>query len=172
VPSYVISKFALRGLTESLRAEFADLPGVHVCTLLPYAVNTQHFETGANFIGREPRPMPPVQEPVEIAQALVDLAERPRRERHVPRIAQLGLALHALFPRPVERTLLHVLSSWHFRPQVAPATEGGLLEPPRIVARSHGSRPPRGDSLQLFVWILRRFVRIMTRPAPPLPRAS
>src|SRR5690606_37667297 len=33
VPSYVVSKFALRGLTEALRAELADEYDIHVCSL-------------------------------------------------------------------------------------------------------------------------------------------
>jgi NAD(P)-dependent dehydrogenase (short-subunit alcohol dehydrogenase family) len=170
VPSYVISKFAVRGLTEALRVEFADRPNVHFCSLLPYAVGTQHFETGANHIGRAPRPVPPMQTSSDVARALVDLAERPRRQRHVPRIAALGLALHELLPRTVERTLLHVLSTWHFRPELAPATDGDLREPTRLPARSAGSSPPKGGSLQLFGWIMQRFVRILTRPAPPPAR--
>src|SRR5690606_17479042 len=59
VPSYVISKFALRGLTEALRAELADAPDIHVCSLLPYAMDTPHFESGANRVGRAAHPMPP-----------------------------------------------------------------------------------------------------------------
>lgn len=170
VPSYVISKFALRGLTEALRVEFADQPDVHFCSLFPYAIATPHFETGANFVGRVPRPVPPVQEPHDVARALVDLAERPRRERYVPRIAALGLALHRLFPRTVERTLLHVLSTWHFRPELQATTEGALLRPLPMPARVHGSREQRADSFALFGWILRRFVQIMTRQAPPPAR--
>jgi NAD(P)-dependent dehydrogenase (short-subunit alcohol dehydrogenase family) len=170
VPSYVISKFALRGMTEALRVEFADRPDVHFCTLLPYAVSTQHFETGANRLGRPPRPVPPVQPPSKVARALVDLAERPRRQRHVPRIAALGLMLHAVMPRAVERTLLHVLASWHFRPELTGKTEGDLREPSRVPARVVGSRGPRAGSWELFGWILLRFVRIMTRPAPPPAR--
>jgi NAD(P)-dependent dehydrogenase (short-subunit alcohol dehydrogenase family) len=42
VPSYVISKFALRGLSEALRTELANYPQIHVCTLMPYAVDTPH----------------------------------------------------------------------------------------------------------------------------------
>lgn len=170
VPSYAISKFALRGLTETLRVEFADRPNVHFCTLLPYAVATQHFETGANFVGQPARPVPPVQNPADVASALVDLVARPRRQRHVPRIAALGLALHALMPRAVERTLLHVLSSWHFEPQRTETSEGDLLKPSRVPARVHGARPARAGSLSLFGWILSRFVHIMTRPAPPPAR--
>jgi NAD(P)-dependent dehydrogenase (short-subunit alcohol dehydrogenase family) len=63
VPSYVISKFALRGLSDALRAELAAHPRIHVCTLLPYAIDTPHFQSAANLIGRQPFAMPPVQSP-------------------------------------------------------------------------------------------------------------
>jgi short-subunit dehydrogenase len=165
VPSYVISKFALRGLSEALRTEISDRPNVHVCSFLPYALDTQHFEHGANRVGLEPRPLPPVQGPVKVARALVDLAERPRRERHVPRVAVLGLALHQLFPRTVERTLLHVLSTWHFQNTPAPQRLGSL-EPSNTPATIHGTRAPKGRLPSLLVWILRNFITIMTRRAP------
>src|SRR5690606_38778192 len=45
VPSYTISKFGLRGLSEVLRVELADEPAIQVCTLLPYAVDTPHFQS-------------------------------------------------------------------------------------------------------------------------------
>jgi NAD(P)-dependent dehydrogenase (short-subunit alcohol dehydrogenase family) len=59
VPAYVISKFALHGLSEALRTELADQPAIHVCTLLPYAIDTPHFEGGANVTGRRAFAMPP-----------------------------------------------------------------------------------------------------------------
>jgi short-subunit dehydrogenase len=165
VPSYTISKFALRGLSETLRTEFADLPGVHVCTLMPYAVATPHFETTANYTGLAARPVPPVQSPEKVAQALVDLAERPRRERHVPRVAWLGLVLHACAPRLVERTLLHTLSAWHFGPERAPPTDGNLHAAEARPGRVHGSRGPRVSTLGLLGWLMRRLVRIWVQPA-------
>ena len=48
VPSYVISKFGVRGLSEALRVELADEPDIHVCTLFPYAIDTPHFQTARN----------------------------------------------------------------------------------------------------------------------------
>jgi NAD(P)-dependent dehydrogenase (short-subunit alcohol dehydrogenase family) len=114
VPSYVISKFALRGLSEALRAELADLPDVHICSIYPYAMNTEHFQHGANLMGFEAHAMPPAQSPGKVAEAIVALAERPRRELHVPRSAQLALWVHELFPRTVERLIFHALGNWHF----------------------------------------------------------
>ena len=170
VPSYTISKFGLRGLSEALRTDVADMPNVHVCTLLPYAIDTPHFDTAANHTGLGPHPMPPVQTPQAVAKALVDLAASPRRERHVPRITYLGLLLHELLPRPVERTLLHVLANFHVGPDRMPDRLGTLREAGGASAAIEGRRAPRVNSFQLFTWILSHFVKIMLRPAPSAGR--
>ena len=153
VPSYVISKFALRGLSEALRAEVADEPSIHVCTLLPYAVDTPHFQTGANFVGREAHAMPPALAPEVVARALVTLIERPRRELHVPRSAQLGLALHALFPRTVERVIHDTLSRWHFGERQQLDAGGNLWRPAAEGPAVRGQRPPRVSLPSLIAWL-------------------
>jgi short-subunit dehydrogenase len=154
VPSYVISKFALHGLSEALRAELADAPGVKVCTLLPYAIDTPHFQTGANFVGREAHAMPPVQSPEKVARALVDLAERPRRELHVPRVAALGLALHSVFPELVERVIHDTLSRWHFGAPQRLNPAGNLWQPSTEPAAAHGTRGPRVGLSGLVGWVV------------------
>ena len=53
-PSYAISKFGLRGLSEALRADVADVRDIQVCTVRPYAVDTPDFEAGGNATGRAP----------------------------------------------------------------------------------------------------------------------
>jgi NAD(P)-dependent dehydrogenase (short-subunit alcohol dehydrogenase family) len=160
VPSYVISKFGLHGLSEVLRSEFADEPGIQICTLYPYAVDTQHFQAGANWIGRQARAIPPVQSPEKVARALVDLAEHPVRERHVPKIAGLGLVLHRLMPTTVERLLLHVVRRWHFDDVEQPITDGNLHESDPSPAAVHGERPGRANTLVFALWTLAELVRI------------
>jgi short-subunit dehydrogenase len=157
VPSYVISKFALRGLTEALRAEVADQYDIHVCSLLPYAVDTEHFDGGANHVGRDPRPLPPVQSPEKVAAALVHLAEHPARERHLPRAALLGLALHALFPRAVERTLFDALARFHFGERPQADTRGNLDRPRKSDGAVHGERGARLGAVGLFAYGAQRF---------------
>jgi short-subunit dehydrogenase len=154
VPSYVISKFALRGLSEALRAELADQPAISVCTLLPYAIDTPHFQVGANLIGRKPYAMPPVQSPEKVAVALADLAERPRRELHVPRIAAMGLALHALFPRPVERMIFDSLTRFHFGAAEALKPRGNLWQPSTDTPAVRGERPPQLNLTSLLGWMV------------------
>lgn len=154
VPSYVISKFALRGHSEALRAELADQPQIQVCTLFPYAIDTPHFQVGANLVGRKPHAMPPVQSPEHVARELVALAERPRRELHVPRIAAVGLALHALFPRVVESVIHDALSRWHFAGGQELDPAGNLWSPSSEPASAHGRRPPQLGFAALIGWVL------------------
>jgi short-subunit dehydrogenase len=180
VPAYVISKFALRGLSEALRAELADERGIHVCTIYPYAMNTQHFQAGANRVGRAPHAMPPAQSPSKVAEAIVDLARRPRRELYVPRSAAIGVALHKLFPRTIEALIFEALREWHFGRALQPSTEGNLFAPGDEPARVEGDRPPRLGLPRLLVWVALRAAGLaFPRPrresstdahAGPLPR--
>ena len=50
--AYVSSKFAVRGFSEALRQELADLPDVHVCTVSPSPIDTPIFASAANYSGR------------------------------------------------------------------------------------------------------------------------
>ncbi len=175
VPSYVISKFGLRGLTETLRTDLADLPDVHVCSVLPYAMDTPHFEAGANFVGREARPMPPTQSPEKVAAAIVDLAARPTHERCVPGYIRGGILLHTLAPRPVERLILAVLREWHFG-EATEATKGGNLFAPADERPDVHGRAPKGGTPALALWFVRHFLGLGPRPeaptdAPPAPNA-
>lgn len=162
VPSYTISKFALRGLSECLRVELADEPNIHVCTVFPYTIDTQHFESGGNHMGRQAYAMPPIQEPEVVARAIVRVAEHPTRERHVPRIAQLGIAVHALLPETSERLLLHALRRFHFA-RGAQHTLGSLYEPNKESARVHGHRRPRIGTARLLAWCAIELVRMQVQ---------
>lgn len=177
VPSYVISKFALRGMTEALRVQLADELDIHVCSILPYAMDTEHFESGANALGRDAHAMPPLQSPEKVAEAIVALAIHPRREVHLPRYAPLGLALHFMFPRATERLLLEVLGKWHFGGAPAPRTTGNLYEASRAEGAVHGVRQPQLTVFTLMLYALRRFpllqldvIRHAVTAAPPALR--
>jgi len=160
VPSYVISKFGLRGLSESLRAELADEPDIHVCTLFPYAIDTPHFQTAANETGRDPRAMPPAQSPEKVARALVALAEHPHRERHVPRIAAAGVLLHELFPHTTEQLLLHALRRWHFSGGGQGSSVGDLYSAPSGQREVHGARPPQLSTVSFALWSARELLKL------------
>lgn len=155
VPSYAISKAAVRGLSEALRVETADEPTISVCTIYPFATDTPHFQSGANHVGAMARAMPPLQSPERVAAAIVQLAVKPQREVHVPKSAVLGLAAHALFPRLTERLLLRALERFHFDDTAQADTTGNLYRPVEWgEGRVHGARRPRITTAAFAAWTL------------------
>jgi hypothetical protein len=179
----------VRGLTEALRIEIADEPDIHVCSVFPYAIDTQHFEVAASRIGRAPFALPPVQSPEKVAIAIADVCERPRRTRYVPRSIALGVAMHAIAPRITERLLLDALRRWHLSDRKQAIGPGNLYTPPRTPpAMTHGTRPPMISAPRLALWLggqlikhggeaLRRRMQFLaarrgpaTEPELPVPR--
>jgi hypothetical protein len=159
----VISKFGIHGLSEALRVELADEPDIHICTAFPFAIDTPHFEVAAKRIRNAPYALPPVQSPERVARALADLIDRPRRVRFVPRVIALGVALHALLPKTVERVLLDALRRWHLAEPDEPVTTGNLFEAGPQGAEVHGHRPPRLGTARLLAWAALRALRMPLR---------
>lgn len=165
VPSYVISKFGLHGLTEALRAVVAELPDVHICSLLPYAMDTEHFEHGANQLEHPAFPMSPVQSPEKAARALVELAARPHRQRLVPRIAAFGLAVHFLAPDSTERVVSDLLRKWHFGSERQVSTTGNVHAPETEFGAVHGIRRARAGTLPVVLYAAVRFTQLLLQHA-------
>jgi NAD(P)-dependent dehydrogenase (short-subunit alcohol dehydrogenase family) len=171
VPSYVISKFGVHGLSEALRVELADEPEIHVCTVLPYAIDTPHFQVAANELGKAPYALPPVQSPETVARAIASVAERPRRVRFVPRSIALGLVFHAITPRTAERLLLAALRRWHLTDEPQWTGSGNLYAGAgEDQATTHGVRPPRIGPLAFVAWAAWRFVQLELQAASTLLR--
>ncbi len=78
--SYVTSKWAVHGLARVLQIEARERPGTHVSLISPGGVDTPVYHQGANYVGREGRPPPPVDSPEKVARAVVRALERPARE--------------------------------------------------------------------------------------------
>lgn len=172
VPSYVISKFGVHGLSEALRVELADEPDIHVCTVFPYAIDTPHFEAAGNRIGQVPRAMPPVSSPERIARAIARLSDRPRRRLYVPRVAVLGIALHAIIPRTLERLLLDALRAWHISEPSEQVSIGNLFEPGPETPGTRGTRPPQVGTARLLAWLATRLVHLEAEAAARLGRRA
>jgi NAD(P)-dependent dehydrogenase (short-subunit alcohol dehydrogenase family) len=105
VSAYVTSKFAVRALSECLREEVHNTPGVDVVTILPQASDTPIFRYAANFSGRPVRPIPPLVDPEKVAEGIVSCARSPKREVTY-RLAGRALELFRTFaPRLYARVL-------------------------------------------------------------------
>lgn len=126
--AYVCSKAAVRALSECLRTELHG-SGVHVCTILPAAIDTPIYRHGANYMGRVTRPPPPLYDPSQVAEAIVSVARRPRREVVVGSAGYPLMLLHAVARGLFEPLARRFIEALHFEPDPAPATAGNIFVP-------------------------------------------
>jgi short-subunit dehydrogenase len=143
--AYAASKFGLRGFSESLRAELADLPHVHVCDVYPTFVDTPGISHGANYTGRALRPPPPVLDPRRVADAVVALIRRPRPVTAVGAPALPGRLAHAIAPELLARTTARLMRTALDRADPAPITDGNLFDATRGHAVDGGHRATSGQ---------------------------
>jgi short-subunit dehydrogenase len=129
ISAYAASKFAIIGLSESLRMELRDAPNIHVCTVVLGAIDTPLFQHGANFTGRAVQPIPPIYSAEEVATAIVDLIRHPKREIIVGNATKLGLMAHAIAPGLSERIFANRVEHKHFQNRPTPATDGNVFKP-------------------------------------------
>lgn len=127
--AYVVSKFAIRGLSESLRQEFHGTP-IEICTVLPATIDTPLFQHAAVYSGRAPKAMPPVYSAQDAAKAIVSLIERPRREVFIGRSARQLNLVHRIAPRLAERIMESQFERFHlYGPGTGRQTPGNLFGP-------------------------------------------
>jgi short-subunit dehydrogenase len=98
VTPYIVSKNAVRALSECLRGELPSDGDIHITTLAPQAVDTPIFEHAANFSGHRIRAIPPVLTADEVAAGIEACAERPKQEVNYGRSGRLLEILYALAP--------------------------------------------------------------------------
>jgi short-subunit dehydrogenase len=77
--AYSASKHAIKGFTEALRLELeGERSPIQVVLVMPSSINTPLFSHARSKLGVKPMPIPPVYEPRVVAEAIVELAEKPR----------------------------------------------------------------------------------------------
>ncbi len=96
--AYCASKFALVGLSESLRLELNE-SAVAVSVVCPVGTATEFFQAAKDPRGRRLGPKPPVQSADHVARAIIRCAKSPRPEVIVYPPARLLVVLNALSPR-------------------------------------------------------------------------
>jgi NAD(P)-dependent dehydrogenase (short-subunit alcohol dehydrogenase family) len=127
--AYAASKFAIRGLSESLRQELEDVPDISVVTVLPGAIDTPLFSHAGNYMGRQvvaPRPTIDVE---RVADGITAAIARPRREVVIGGSTRLDLLTSRLAPGLTEKASARLMASEQFSDEPAAPTSGNVFEP-------------------------------------------
>lgn len=130
--SYAAAKFGIVGLDGTLRQEISlrNLDNVHVCTVMPMAMDTYFFDHAANYTGHEGAPIPPLYDPQMVVDTIVSLASKPHDEVIVGNAGKFMNALHQVASGLVEAVMgkqTHLAQIENAPPH--PDTAGALHEP-------------------------------------------
>jgi NAD(P)-dependent dehydrogenase (short-subunit alcohol dehydrogenase family) len=126
--AYTATKFAQRGLGQTLRGELRGTD-VHVCTIMPGGVDTPAYRLAANYSGQAGGPKGFLASPEKIARVVVRCAENPRPEVVVGNSVRTLRLTHALVPRVVERAVARTIERGFLRQEPEDSSPGNLHEP-------------------------------------------
>jgi len=140
---YTATKHAVKGFTDSLRVEVEDVDKLPVSVTLiqPTAVDTPFPQHARNYMAEEPKlPGSPI-EPAKVAEAILDAAENPTREKRVGFMAKVNTTMAALAPGLADRMASKQVDKMQYdeRPR---HPEGALNQPSEatgVVGRTHGT---------------------------------
>jgi short-subunit dehydrogenase len=138
VTAYAAAKWGVSGFTLALREELRDLSDVHVCLVRPASIDTPIWQSAGNHSGREVVALTPAKPAELVAEAMVSLVRRPRREVIPSRSGRLLDLQHRLLPALVERTFAARSKRDQFGPGSAPPTSGNLHAPLAAPGRVSG----------------------------------
>jgi NAD(P)-dependent dehydrogenase (short-subunit alcohol dehydrogenase family) len=166
--AYSASKFAIRGLTDSIRQEVYDAPDIRVCTVFPFAIDTPIYQHGANFTGHKVGPIHPRYAADIVARAIVRLARRPRPEIYAGGLAALVPRPAAIAPLITTRIIRRAAQIMQIHEDEAAVSEGNAFEPIRDNLKVSGGCP----SLFTCVQVASKFLLGVSPASHPAPKGE
>lgn len=139
VPAYVMSKYAIHGLSLSLH-DRRPRTSIRVCSIMPGPLDTPMFERAGNHTGHELRAIPPACSPIRGAASILKCARRPRRTVTIGWAGRLITVAHRLAPATVETIVGNTSGTLLLRRRPAAPGAGGLFEWPGAPRVSGGWR--------------------------------
>ncbi|MBX7265364.1 SDR family NAD(P)-dependent oxidoreductase [Micromonospora sp. Llam7] len=129
--AYNAAKHGIRGLADTVRQELrvTGREAISVCTVLPATIDTPFFRHAANHSGRQLMPPPPLYPPEVVAETVIRLLRRPRREAYAGGAARLIGLQWRLAPALAERLLAWYTRRTQFGPSIGWDRSGNVFQP-------------------------------------------
>jgi NAD(P)-dependent dehydrogenase (short-subunit alcohol dehydrogenase family) len=153
--AYCGAKHAIKGFTESVRAELRhEGSHVHLTMVQLPALNTPQFGWSRSRMPRKAQPVPPIYEPEVAADAVVWAATHRRRELYVGGSTVGAIIAQKLFPWLLDRYLARVgFESQQTEEPEDPDRPDNLWTPVRIDAGAHGRFGRRSHERSMQLWV-------------------
>jgi short-subunit dehydrogenase len=138
--AYCGAKYAIRGFTDSVRAELLEEQSPVTLTMMQLpAVNTPQFDWARTHLHRQPRPVAPVVQPEAIAEAVYRAALRPQREYWIGRSTIELILGNMAAPWIFDRYLGKTVEGQQTALPVSPSRRDNLMQPVHSLHRTRGS---------------------------------
>jgi short-subunit dehydrogenase len=135
---YSASKHAVKGFTDALRIEVAQVEGaaVSISLIEPTAVDTPLPQHARNYLEHEPKLPAPRLDPHQVADAILQAATSPTRSLKVGAVASFDVAMEKLLPGVVD--VLSVFQVPRQQTDAPPRDPAGTLYKPGSEGRIYG----------------------------------
>ena len=155
---YCGSKFAIRGMTDSVRTELLHHGSrVRMVMVQLPAVNTPQFAWGRSKLPHQPQPVPPIYQPEVVAEAIWRAAHGAQRERWVAPSAIKAIVGNRIAPTLLDRYLARTgfAAQQTERARTGPHP-GNLFVPVQPEAAMHGPFDDRARKTSALEWMRER----------------
>jgi NADP-dependent 3-hydroxy acid dehydrogenase YdfG len=138
---YAASKHAVKAFTDSIRMELHEEKApISVTLIQPAAIDTPYPEHAMNYLGVEPKHMPPVYAPEIVADAILACAQSPHRNLRVGGAAKMFTAMEKIAPTLGDKFKEKTAFDGS-RTDEAPRDDDTLYNPRPGDGRVHGNYP-------------------------------
>jgi short-subunit dehydrogenase len=135
---YSASKHAVKGFTDALRVELElEEAQVSVTLIQPTAVDTPYPQHARNYMDKEPKLPTPQLEPEEVADAILDAAVNPTRDKRVGMMSKLNTTMAKIMPGLADSMAQKQADRQHY--DEPPRNPEGTLFSPGESGQTHGS---------------------------------
>jgi len=141
---YSASKHAVKGFTDALRVEVEELEKapVSITLIQPTATDTPFPQHARNYMDKEPKLPTPLDDPEDVAEAILHAAQNPTRTKKVGAMSKLNTFTAKLAPKLGDKIAAKQADRQQYneRPR---KPEGTLEHPGELVGTAgqiHGSR--------------------------------
>jgi short-subunit dehydrogenase len=125
---YSASKHAVKGFTDALRVEIEELDQARVSITLiqPGATNSPFPQHAKNHMDREPKLPKPLDEPEDVAEAILRAAVNPTRNKKIGGMSKINTATAKLVPGLADKLSAKQADRQHY--EEPPRNLEGTLE--------------------------------------------